>query len=111
MPKIAPFTSGAEAFYPGDYCTLQCTIINGDHPLLVYWYFNQQKLNETQAQQMGIQISKMGSRSSVLTIESVQGQHAGNYTCFGKNAAGVTNYTATLVVNGIQIFFGKLENI
>lgn len=58
---------------------------------------------------MGIQISKMGSRSSVLTIDSVQGQHAGNYTCYGKNAAGVSNYTTTLIVNGI--LEGTIYNI
>uniref|UniRef100_A0A1A9WR29 Ig-like domain-containing protein n=1 Tax=Glossina brevipalpis TaxID=37001 RepID=A0A1A9WR29_9MUSC len=99
LPKIAPFNPGAEAFFPGDYSTFQCSIIHGDHPMLIYWYFNQHKLNETNAQQLGIQISKMGSRSSVLTIESVNGNHAGNYTCFGKNSAGVTNYTASLIVN------------
>uniref|UniRef100_A0A1A9V525 Ig-like domain-containing protein n=1 Tax=Glossina austeni TaxID=7395 RepID=A0A1A9V525_GLOAU len=99
LPKIAPFNPGAEAFFPGDYFTLQCSIIHGDHPMLIYWYFNQRQLNDAHAQQLGIEISKMGSRSSVLTIESVKGNHAGNYTCFGKNSAGVTNYTASLIVN------------
>lgn len=33
LPKIAPFNAGADAFYPGDYCTLQCSIIHGDRSL------------------------------------------------------------------------------
>ncbi|CAD7088390.1 unnamed protein product [Hermetia illucens] len=57
------------------------------------------KLNEKNIDELGVTISKMGSRSSVLTIESVKHFNAGNYTCYGKNKAGVTNYTAELIVN------------
>lgn len=67
---------------------------------MIYWYYNNIRLNDSNSENMGIIISKMGSRSSVLTIESVQGSHAGNYTCYGKNAAGISNYFAQLVVNG-----------
>lgn len=102
LPKIAPFAPGSDAFYPGDYFTVQCSIIHGDHPLLLYWAFNGMKLNEKNIDELGVTISKMGSRSSVLTIESVKHFNAGNYTCYGKNKAGVTNYTAELIVNGLK---------
>lgn len=45
-------------------------------------------------------VSKMGTRSSVLTIETIRDHHAGNYSCFGKNAAGISNHSVALVVNG-----------
>lgn len=51
-------------------------------------------------------ISKI-SRSSVLTIESIRDYHAGPYTCFGKNAAGVANYSVALVVNGSNDIHSK----
>lgn len=66
----------------------------------MYWYFNQDPLNANSAKLKGISISKMDSRSTVLTIESVKSTHAGNYTCVGKNSAGVTNHTAKLTING-----------
>lgn len=97
LPKIAPFTPGADAFFPGDYFTLQCSIIHGDLPIAIYWQFNNRTIAESDRD---IVLSNMGSRSSVLTIESVRDQHAGNFTCFGKNAAGISNHSVALIVNG-----------
>lgn len=101
MPKIAPFTSGSDALFPGDYFTLQCSIVHGDLPVSVYWYFNGEKLVNSDE----ITISQMGARSSVLTIDTVRGHHAGNYTCFGKNIAGLSSHNVELIVNGLNWFF------
>lgn len=48
----------------------------------------------------GISTVKLGKRNSVMTIESVNGRHAGNYTCQASNFAATVNYTAVLVING-----------
>lgn len=101
MPKIAPFAPGSDAFFPGDYFTLQCSIIHGDLPISIYWQFNNQTI-ETNHE---IMISNMGSRSSVLTIESVRDHNAGVYTCFGKNNAGLSSHSVELTVNGLHNFF------
>lgn len=45
----------------------------------------------------------MGSKSSVLTIETIRDYHAGVYSCFGKNAAGIANHSVALVVNGSKL--------
>lgn len=45
-------------------------------------------------------VSKLGRRSSVLTIESVEAHHAGRYTCQGENAAGTASYSVDLQVIG-----------
>lgn len=47
----------------------------------------------------------IGQRSSILTIDSVNGKHAGNYTCHAKNQAGHSNYTTELKVYGLRIYF------
>lgn len=44
----------------------------------------------------------MGPRSSVLTIESISGEHAGNFTCVAKNQAGTATHFSTLIVNGLN---------
>lgn len=48
----------------------------------------------------GITIESFGRRSSVLTIDPAQANHAGNYTCQAKNYAGSTNHTTELLVYG-----------
>lgn len=50
---------------------------------------------------MGISTTKLGDRSSVLTIANAMAAHSGNYTCVATNAAGSASYTAAVHVNGI----------
>lgn len=52
---------------------------------------------------MGITTTKIGDSISVLLITSVTAGNSGNYTCTARNEAGVTNHTATLLVNGTTI--------
>lgn len=80
-----------------DSVTVQCTVSSGDFPIDIDWLFNNEPINSY----AGITTSKIGKRVNVLSIESVMGNHAGNYTCKAKNIAGHTTYTAVLVVNGI----------
>ena len=101
MPKIAPFFLSTDALFPGDYFTLQCSIIHGDLPLSIFWKFNGMLIDPNPSENNDVIISNMGSRSSVLTIDSVRGHHAGNYTCFGKNGAGTSNHSVFLIVNGL----------
>ena len=48
----------------------------------------------------GVVIAKTGNKLSVMTIESVKGRHRGNYTCYAKNKAGISMYSASLAING-----------
>lgn len=59
------------------------------------------KLNGSPLQSyLEIQTEKRGKRINNLVIDLVSAKHAGNYTCFAENAAGVAEHTAELVVNG-----------
>lgn len=50
----------------------------------------------------GVSIVKGGKKASILTIDSVHAGHAGNYTCKARNDADSVEYSAELIVNGIQ---------
>lgn len=95
-PKITPFEFGDEPANFGDSVTVQCTISKGDLPVDINWLFNGYNLNDY----LVATTSKIGKKVSVLTIDSVNGHNAGNYTCIAKNAARETEYTSTLIVNG-----------
>lgn len=72
---------------------------SGDLPIEFKWLFNGRPVKEI----AGITTAKMGKRNSVLTIDSVSGKHAGNFTCQATNSAASVNFTSQLIVNGVQI--------
>lgn len=72
-------------------------VVKGDAPVNITWKFNDKPIKEIP----GISIMKMGPKASGLTIESVASIHRGTYTCFAENAAGHTNHSSELSVNGI----------
>jgi hypothetical protein len=71
--------------------------LGGDLPMAIQWYLD----NETLDHIPGVSLSKIGNRINVLSIESVAGQHGGNYTCLASNVAGMAAHSATLIVNGL----------
>lgn len=83
----------------GEPASVQCLILGGDLPMTVEWLHNKKTLTPSLH---GISLSKIGKRVNVLTIESVGGQHAGNYSCRAKNVAGLTIQSAELIVNGLS---------
>lgn len=101
---ILPFEFGEEALDEASMATVNCAVTKGDTPLSFSWLFNGQ---DVVLGDSGILVSKSGQRISMLTIESVQSYHAGNYTCMAKNVAGQANHTSELKVIG-KVLFGKL---
>ncbi|XP_031351172.1 Down syndrome cell adhesion molecule-like protein Dscam2 isoform X16 [Photinus pyralis] len=95
IPQIMPFTFGEGLMNAGDTVSAQCTITKGDLPVQIEWYLNGNTISE----QDGILTSYIGKRLSILSIESVQYNHIGEYTCGVRNPAGSTNYTTYLNVN------------
>lgn len=80
--------------------SLTCTISKGDFPLEIIWSLN----NDSAETVPGISVMRTNKRISQLSIDSVQAQHAGIYTCSAKNPAGISHQAAVLHVNG-TIFF------
>lgn len=75
-----------------------CGVNKGDLPLEIVWMFDQQPLDDSQ--RTDIVIAESGKRTKQLTIDSVNAQHVGEYTCVASNIAGSTSRTAVLSVNG-----------
>ena len=97
-----PFSFGEGAFHAGQSATLQCSILQGDLPLTLSWLFNGDPIPATHPE---ISTAMFGKRATMLSIDAVSGNHAGNFTCEGKNAAGKASYMAELIVNGLLLFF------
>lgn len=108
-PKIVPFGSGDDD-QPnfGDAVQLTCLVATGDPPLQLTWSFHG-AADSSKKNQEGVSFMKVGTKSSLLIIESLQAHHSGNYTCSAKNSAGTDEYTTSIVVNGI--IFCNLKRI
>jgi hypothetical protein len=94
-PYINPFTF-EEHTYAGEIVQVYCFVSKGDTPLKISWSFHGEDLSS----HMGMSTSRIGDRTSLLIINSVMAAHSGNYTCAAENAAGITDYTSTLLVSG-----------
>ncbi|CAF4862530.1 unnamed protein product [Pieris macdunnoughi] len=94
-PQVTPFDFGEEILNAGDTVSLTCTVGKGDLPLKIHWQLNDEILNSGN----GIFINRNGKRISVLSIENVQHEHIGNYTCIAENEAGSSSHSALLNVN------------
>lgn len=94
-PKLTPFTFGQPKHY-GAMVSVQCILGEGDLPVKILWEFNGRPLESGE----GIMINSFGLRVSNMMIESVEGRHAGNYTCSARNRAGTESFTAELEVIG-----------
>lgn len=99
-PKITPFTFGQPKNF-GAMVSVQCILGEGDLPVKILWEFNNNPLDSGD----GIMINAFGSRVSNMMIESVEGRHAGNYTCTSTNRAGSRSFTSQLEVIGTQLIF------
>lgn len=99
-PVIVPFPLSEKPAHTEQSLSITCAISDGDLPLSILWTFNNQPITPD----MDVSMSKLGKRTSVLTIDSVGGTHAGTYTCHGKNAAGSTSYSTELKVIGVSFF-------
>ena len=95
-PQLAPLTFGRDVVDAGDFAQLNCIAMKGDEPLTISWTFHGQGISSG----LGIAVTPLGSRASMLSIAKVGYRHNGNYTCNAKNGAGVVSETAVLRVNG-----------
>ena len=91
-----PLTFGRDILDEGEFAQLVCIVSKGDEPLTLSWALK----GDVISSEPGLTTASLGTRTSMLTINSVGYRHSGTYTCTAKNAAGVTSETALLKVNG-----------
>lgn len=98
-PQISlAIDSSDRAKFAGEHVQLTCVVTHGDTPLsTIHWTFQG---TDTINNQRGVEISRFGPKSSILTIESVDFLHSGVYSCGVSNRAGNISKSVELVVNG-----------
>ena len=107
LPEIVPFSFGEKTVNQGEFAQLMCVIKKGDRPLSITWSLKGDIINSDPV----LTTTMIGRQTSLLSIESVDYTHSGVYTCRAENPAGVTAYSAELLVNGklssqsLEIFY------
>ncbi|CAH0714436.1 unnamed protein product, partial [Brenthis ino] len=94
LPRIVPFAFESP-LYAGQASQVTCLISEGDLPLDIQWYFNERPLKEV----AGVMATKIAQRASLLLIDPAGWSHSGTYVCLARNAAGSSNYSASLEVH------------
>ena len=79
-----------------------CSVSAGDYPMEFSWFFNGEKLNVHDMQDVSISTHR---HRSWLEVEAVHARHAGTYTCTVSNEAGAASHSTILTVNGMQYNF------
>lgn len=94
-----PFTFGgdSEASNPGDTQAIQCITTKGDVPITFEWLLNGRRIANNENK---ISITKVSPRISTLIIESISRSHHGEFKCIASNAAGQSEQSTELFVNG-----------
>lgn len=72
-------------------------ISKGDLPLDIKWTLNGQLIVNGEN---GLTVVRMSPRLSSLSIESINGIHRGIFKCMASNAAGLSEHSTELQVNG-----------
>ncbi|XP_068242209.1 cell adhesion molecule Dscam2-like [Palaemon carinicauda] len=107
-PKLSPFVANG-LVNAGERVTITCTVSRGDEPLSFQWLWDGSPLPLGGGGVVGggggghggsgLTVMTMNAFSSVLSIESVQRHHGGDYTCVVTNAAASASITYTLTVH------------
>ncbi|CAN8020342.1 unnamed protein product [Ixodes persulcatus] len=75
-----------------------CTVVRGDAPFLFTWLKDGVPIDPAAGVQAGLSVQNQRDYS-MLSADSLQLEHSGNYTCVVKNQAATTTYSAMLRVN------------
>ena len=81
----------------GEFAQVICIVSKGDEPLRLRWSMQ----GETISPGPTISTTLLGTRTTMLTIQSVGYRHSGEYTCIASNEAGSVSSSTQLRVNGM----------
>jgi hypothetical protein len=93
-----PLTFGADILDEGQFAQVICIVGKGDEPLTISWSLQ----GEIVSSEPSLTTSSLGTRTSLLSIQSVGYRHSGTYTCTASNPAGSAAKSVELKVNGKQ---------
>ena len=96
-PKLANIVSHKSQTI-GSYFQVVCSIEEGSLPIFFEWFKNSKSLSAVPGVNYKIENSK---RSSTLSIESININDAGNYSCVAKNPFGSDGHNIVLNIKGL----------
>ena len=73
-----------------------CTVTQGDEPLSIKWSLQ----GDSVSSEPELTTASLGTRTSMLTIQSVGYRHSGTYTCSASNKGGTRSQSVEVNVNG-----------
>ena len=91
-----PLTFGKETLDEGEFAQVVCIVNKGDEPLKLSWSLHGAIISSEPT----MTTTQLGTRTSMLTIQSVGYRHAGKYACRAENRAGSVVSSTELRVNG-----------
>ena len=96
-PRIANFSFDGPK-QPGELAQVACLVTHGDLPLSSFsWTFQGR---DSLHKQKGVEVSRFGPTTSILTIPQVDVTHSGSYSCIVSNGAGNATHSAELIILG-----------
>ena len=106
-PTLLPLTFGQDVMNEGQFAQVVCIVTKGDEPLKISWALH----GHIVSSEAGLTTTKLGTRTSMLTIQSVGYRHSGQYTCTASNQAGARSQSVNLKVNGnkARVRKGRLQ--
>ncbi|KAG5667730.1 hypothetical protein PVAND_015701 [Polypedilum vanderplanki] len=101
LPQIVPFDFGADEVNLDEMVSATCTVNKGDFPIDIQWiHTDSNGIERKLLTSDGIVITRTNQRISMLSIESCQRRHIGNFSCVASNKAGKSSHSAYLSING-----------
>lgn len=97
-PQIMSFAFGDDPANVGESIGIQCMINKGDLPIDIRWTLNSSPVISGEN---SFTITKVNARTSTLNVEYLDAFHRGVYKCIASNKAGTSEYSSTLIVNGL----------
>ena len=91
-----PLTFGADSLDEGQLAQVICIVAKGDEPLTISWSLQGENISS----EPSLTTNSLGTRTSMLTIDSVGYRHSGTFTCTANNRAGTATQSVLLKVNG-----------
>ena len=91
-----PFTAPSN-LQQGDRATLTCTVARGDSPLTLMWMKDGEPIPRGRS---SYKVLNFDEFNSMLTLESLNLEHIGNYSCRASNPAGASSVETQLIVYG-----------
>ena len=96
-PKLAPVLDSQVSNANSSFQVF-CSVREGQQPFFFEWYKNKQAIKSAPGFKWTIDSSKI---FSTLTIERIDKEDAGNYSCSVKNIHGSDSINVALTVKGI----------